>query len=202
MTVTQPDRRRRVSSTWTDERTDRLIKLFNKGKSASEIAAELRGFGETPDGGRSSVLGKIHRLRADGRLPPLILSGSSSKKLTAAQRQRRKEDKARRKKQVAHPPTRVGLVLAAAPFTAGPELVIPEHERKTLATLDLATDCRWPIGDPLRADFHYCGRTSHPGLPYCEHHCRRAYVLPERYARQKRAETAPRALQGSVLEDA
>lgn len=31
-------------------------------------------------------------------------------------------------------------------------------------------DCRWPIGDPLSNNFHYCGEYAEPGQPYCETH--------------------------------
>ena len=37
------------------------------------------------------------------------------------------------------------------------ELVIPLNERKSIQTLTEAS-CRWPIGDPQLADFHFCGR--------------------------------------------
>jgi GcrA cell cycle regulator len=40
---------------------------------------------------------------------------------------------------------------------------------KTVATLE-ANDCRWPIGDPRHADFHFCGAQKSAGRPYCEHH--------------------------------
>lgn len=35
--------------------------------------------------------------------------------------------------------------------------------------------CRWPVGDPRDEDFHFCGKASVPGLPYCGDHCRTAY---------------------------
>lgn len=53
------------------------------------------------------------------------------------------------------------------------EPVIPVEQRKTMETL-MAEDCRWPIGDPQRADFHFCGRTKVDGHPYCDFHVRRA----------------------------
>jgi len=36
--------------------------------------------------------------------------------------------------------------------------------------------CRWPFGDPGDDDFHFCGKTSVQGKPYCEEHCASAYV--------------------------
>lgn len=50
---------------------------------------------------------------------------------------------------------------------------------------DLRNDaCRWPIGDPKEADFHYCGKrpvsTNKDGKtrPYCKEHALMAYLLP------------------------
>lgn len=31
--------------------------------------------------------------------------------------------------------------------------------------------CRWPIGDPKQADFHYCGMPRLEGLPYKSRYC-------------------------------
>ncbi len=35
--------------------------------------------------------------------------------------------------------------------------------------------CRWPMGHPGEADFHFCGTAVNPGFPYCVEHCGRAY---------------------------
>jgi hypothetical protein len=35
--------------------------------------------------------------------------------------------------------------------------------------------CRWPIGDPQHADFHFCGAEKIEGLPYCFEHRDVAY---------------------------
>jgi GcrA cell cycle regulator len=54
------------------------------------------------------------------------------------------------------------------------DLDIPLNERKSIETL-LPSDCRWPIGDPLNGDFHFCGKGRDEGDPYCEFHMRRAF---------------------------
>ncbi len=54
------------------------------------------------------------------------------------------------------------------------ELVIPASERKTVQTLT-NNDCRWPIGDPQHADFHFCGKRKAVGFPYCEFHVQRGW---------------------------
>lgn len=30
--------------------------------------------------------------------------------------------------------------------------------------------CKWPIGEPGKAGFHFCGKPSLDGAPYCESH--------------------------------
>ncbi|MBV7257864.1 GcrA cell cycle regulator [Pacificimonas sp. WHA3] len=35
--------------------------------------------------------------------------------------------------------------------------------------------CKWPIGHPGEAEFHFCGGKSEPGFPYCNAHCAVAY---------------------------
>ena len=54
------------------------------------------------------------------------------------------------------------------------DLNIPMGERKTIASLQ-AEDCRWPFGDPVELDFHFCGKPKADGRPYCEFHMRRAF---------------------------
>jgi hypothetical protein len=57
--------------------------------------------------------------------------------------------------------------------TAQDDLIIPIAQRKTITTL-LPADCRWPIGDPQVAGFHFCGKRKQNGHPYCEFHVHRA----------------------------
>jgi len=59
--------------------------------------------------------------------------------------------------------------------------VIPLNERRSIQTLT-EISCRWPIGDPQLADFHFCGGEAVPGRPYCASHCGMAY--------QRKAEAA------------
>ena len=47
---------------WTDERIERLKKLWSEGLSASQIAAELGGVT------RNAVIGKVHRLGLSNRI--------------------------------------------------------------------------------------------------------------------------------------
>lgn len=53
-------------------------------------------------------------------------------------------------------------------------LGVEETHRKTLVELRPG-DCRWPCGDPGKADFFFCGGAAIAGLPYCAGHARVAY---------------------------
>jgi GcrA cell cycle regulator len=59
------------------------------------------------------------------------------------------------------------------------EIFIPPEERIGLLALTEKT-CKWPIGDPLLADFHFCGHDSEESAPYCKFHAKRAYHTLDR----------------------
>jgi GcrA cell cycle regulator len=46
--------------------------------------------------------------------------------------------------------------------------------QKTLLALE-QDECRWPIGDPKEADFHFCGAHKVAGRPYCQAHWQMAF---------------------------
>lgn len=152
---------------WTEERVERLKSLWQEGLSASQIAVRLGGTT------RNGVIGKVHRLGLSARAAPGRRTRSYHKSKVAPTPPRQKfaskGNKAFRElfKQDAEP--------CAPPVE---ELVIPLKERKYILTL---TDscCHWPIGDPQHADFHFCGKSAVTGLPYCEHHARRAFQPPQ-----------------------
>ena len=63
----------------------------------------------------------------------------------------------------------------APPRRLVPAKPSPEMASKT-SLLDLNERvCRWPMGHPGEADFHFCGVAVNPGFPYCVEHCGRAY---------------------------
>jgi GcrA cell cycle regulator len=50
-------------------------------------------------------------------------------------------------------------------------------ETKVKSIIDLGPNtCRWPHGDPKEPGFHFCGKRSIPGKPYCPEHAAIAYV--------------------------
>lgn len=52
---------------------------------------------------------------------------------------------------------------------------VPTKGPSGAASLESATKCQWPIGDPQHADFRFCGGKRVPGKPYCEAHSQAAY---------------------------
>lgn len=52
-----------------------------------------------------------------------------------------------------------------------------EPDYKIRSVIDLtAHTCRWPHGDPKEPGFHFCGKQTLPGKPYCAEHAAIAYV--------------------------
>lgn len=60
--------------------------------------------------------------------------------------------------------------------TAVPKKASRKDTKQYVTLLDLTERmCKWPIGHPGDADFHFCGKPSVPSMPYCKEHCEMAY---------------------------
>jgi len=163
---------------WTDERVETLRKLWAEGLSASQIAAQLGGVS------RNAVIGKVHRLKL-----------SSRGRATAAPARQKKTVQAPAASTVkatprpAAAPTRtitttVGATALQAQFDAEPvarqylrpveDVVVPISRRLQLVELTERT-CKWPNGDPLTEEFHFCGNEAGETGPYCKYHSKIAF---------------------------
>ncbi|MCB5202516.1 GcrA family cell cycle regulator [Neorhizobium sp. T786] len=161
---------------WTDERVEKLKRLWAEGLSASQIAAQLGGVS------RNAVIGKVHRLNLPGRAK----AGGSSSTPRAAKRTTAPARPANYPARVAtRPLTRtVGATALKEEieFDAGQQLtytpsrnvVVPISRKLALTDLTERT-CKWPVGDPLKDDFHFCGCEASDASPYCTYHARLAY---------------------------
>ncbi len=159
---------------WTEDRVETLKKLWAEGLSASQIAGRLGGVT------RNAVIGKVHRLGLSGRA---TTSRMKSHRPRARMANSQKRQARSRFASTGNPALRALYHPDSEPFVPSEEeLVIPLAERKTIRTL-IESSCRWPIGDPQYPDFHFCGKKKVQGLPYCEHHARRAFQPPQ--ARRK-----------------
>jgi GcrA cell cycle regulator len=173
---------------WTDERIAKLKHGWESGMTATQIA-ELLGEGVT----RNAVIGKAHRLGLESRPSPVkaaegtpaasdAVSGPAAGAPVAAA-------------SPAAAPTRPVPAPANAPMPAAIAAASPGTSTGNTATqsapraakaktgkqarttlLDLNEKvCKWPIGHPGDADFHFCGKGTQPGFPYCNEHCLIAY---------------------------
>ena len=134
---------------------DLVTRLWTAGYSYGRIADELSKFLGRPVK-RGVVAGHVHRLK----LPRRGRTLSSERR----QRSRGADHKPRRRREHL-PPMSLPIV---------EDLEIPAHQRRTIWELK-ETTCRFPVGNPRRADFFYCGGKPLKGFPYCGYHARICY---------------------------
>ena len=166
---------------WSEDRVETLKKLWEQGLSASQIATQL-GMGVT----RNAVIGKVHRLR---------LSGRATAPRSTAPRSARKTREPSVPGRSPSMPTAGANALKPNMYYAPRPMALPEP--KPMRLVDNAKDgritilhlsdrtCKWPIGDPMKEDFCFCGHGPRDGSPYCEYHARIAYQPPQ--SRMRRA---------------
>lgn len=154
---------------WTDERVERLKRLWAEGMSASRIATEIGGVS------RNAVIGKVHRLGLAGRAKGAEAEPPRPRKVGSAEG----AAAAPCREEIAMGPDQgkapiADGVEAALPAPVREEVAVARSERVTIMELREAM-CRWPLGDPTSPEFRFCGNRSITGLPYCSHHAQVAY---------------------------
>ena len=190
---------------WTDERIERLKKMWSQGATASQIADELGGVS------RNAVIGKAHRLGLEQRPSPVKPGEEKEAKKPAAPAGAAPKPAAPKAEapRPAPPAPSATPATPASPPRSSPEMQYrsigpggfvrqgpgdqqapippapprrlvpakpsPEVADKT-GLLDLNDRiCKWPMGHPGEPDFHFCGEPANPGFPYCVQHCGVAY---------------------------
>lgn len=164
---------------WTDERVEKLKKLWSEGLSASQIAAQLGGVS------RNAVIGKVHRLCLPGRakaggttttartkrpapVAPRPAGNTFASRMTAPRAATRTTGAAVMKEDV-----EIDAIEQREEAPAS-NVVVPMSRRLGLTQLTDRT-CKWPIGDPMKEEFHFCGNDSPDTSPYCTFHAKLAY---------------------------
>lgn len=169
-----------VLMNWTDERVETLRKLWAEGLSASQIAAQLGGVS------RNAVIGKVHRLKLSSR-------GRTTAAPTRQKKTVQTSSVATTTVKAAAPrattttrtvTTTIGATALQAQFDAEPvarhylrpveNVVVPISRRLQLVELNERT-CKWPNGDPLTEEFHFCGNDAAETGPYCRYHSKVAF---------------------------
>jgi GcrA cell cycle regulator len=163
---------------WTDDRVEKLKRLWSEGLSASQIATQLGGVS------RNAVIGKVHRLSLPGRAK----AGGA----TSARSQKRASVAPAQARPASYTPPRTVTRTVSRPVGATmlkedieievteemvvqtSNVVVPIFKRLPLVKLTERT-CKWPLGDPLKDDFSFCGNDSPDNTPYCTYHQKLAY---------------------------
>lgn len=193
--------------TWTEERVERLTQLWQEGRSASHIAAELGGVS------RNAVIGKVHRLGLSGRGKPQPQAPTAPKARARGGEQRGEGQRGEAQLGASAPsapadPAPKPMIAGANALAVAPEtiveaarapapaparrpaadVVVPITDRVTI--MDLRENmCRWPIGDPSSAEFRFCGARALTGLPYCDCHAQIAYQPSSERRRDRKTGT-------------
>ncbi|MCT2398822.1 GcrA family cell cycle regulator [Novosphingobium mangrovi (ex Huang et al. 2023)] len=207
---------------WTDERIEKLTKMWEGGATASQIAEELGGVS------RNAVIGKAHRLGLKARPSPVKANEKPARPAAPKKVKPAVEaPPARAAQPASEAPPRASAPAPAAPAAqpvraapaaapaaapekpasdqpriisvgpggflrqgpgdqqppippAPPRRLVPAKPSPEIADKTSLLDlndriCRWPMGHPGEADFHFCGEKVNPGFPYCVEHCGRAY---------------------------
>ncbi|MER8864067.1 GcrA family cell cycle regulator [Mesorhizobium sp. M0751] len=162
---------------WTDERVELLRKLWSEGLSASQIAAQLGGVS------RNAVIGKVHRLKLSGR-GRTTASPARQKKTVQGSTIQKSVSRAASATRHTTTSMSIGATALKAQFDAEPvarhyirpveNVVVPISRHLQLVELNERT-CKWPNGDPLSEDFHFCGNDAAETGPYCKYHARVAF---------------------------
>ncbi len=210
---------------WTDERIEKLTKMWEGGSTASQIADELGAVS------RNAVIGKAHRLGLKSRPSPVKANEAKVERKVDAAPEVRAATPMKAKAPAPAPAPRVEArpaarpqpAASAAPAASGarpldensqpmpgrsenlrvhsvgpggfvrqgpgeqqapippapPRRRVPAKPSAEIVGKTTLLDlndrvCRWPMGHPGEADFHFCGDKVNPGFPYCVSHCGRA----------------------------
>lgn len=169
----------------TEGALDLLKRLWAEGFSASEIRNALPADKNRLRPSRSAVIGKVHRLKLDGRRPA---------------RPRRRPNNFARINAVRRQAKAAREQALAARLPPEPP---PPPDMKRVALMELHSGmCRWPLGDPREPGFAFCGCPvthveRHRGgiavkepAPYCPYHQRAAHESGAQAARRERREDA------------
>lgn len=145
---------------WNDERVELLKKFWSEGLSASQIASKMGGVT------RNAVIGKVHRLGLSGRATPAKPQRGCEAEVYEDER-----------------PAAVYARSEVERLVVEPEFIAPAvlagGDMATVSTLK-GNMCKWPIGDPARDDFHFCGQSAPTGKPYCPYHAQLAFQPAQR----------------------
>ncbi len=158
------------STSWPEETVDHLKYLLIQGLTAAEIAKRIGNIS------RCAIIGKCHR------------DGMTLERSPHNPNRPKKESPRRRRSlgfHIAGKIPRPPKAVLEKVEPAKPDVVLPTSLPVGLLELNHNT-CRWPIGEPCKPDFFFCGAYPEMGKPYCSDHCAIAYHKPLTISEQDR----------------
>src|SRR5262245_57375345 len=145
------NRHNKFDSQWTLERIELLKQLWAEGFSASQIAARFKGIRFT----RSSIIGKVHRLKLAPRRPRQSTKRSLERRANGG---------------VPKPP----MPRPRPPERPPPPQPIAPRMRQFSFFQLKPHHCRWPLGDWFEPARLFCGADKQASETYCPFHARMA----------------------------
>jgi len=180
---------------WTDERVEKLKTLYAEGLSFNDIADQLGLPGQ-----KNAVLGKADRLKLPKRRKAYAQVTTAEKLEASRQKQEQKRQLAEAAKEQ-RIQARAAMVKPVAPELPSDQFGKTDNrtlsspiwqagDRPLLSLLQLNEHtCKFPLGDPLKPGFGFCGEHTAPKLnkrgepsgsyPYCADHHRITTIQPE-----------------------
>jgi GcrA cell cycle regulator len=168
-------------SEWTAEQIDYVKALVEEGLTGGMIA---KGMSERfrLTFSRSAIIGKLRRL---GIALANARDAEVGRRISVAKRKANAARPPRPRKQLSR---RFSLPRFEIPDPDTFDNAIPLEQRKQLLELK-NNHCRWPIGDPCKPGFFFCGAPEadlSEKRPYCPVHTMRARDIPQPH-RERRA---------------
>jgi GcrA cell cycle regulator len=140
---------------WNEETIARIRALWAEGHTTAEIGRRM-GIS------KNAVVGKAHRLNLPARPSPIRRTPGEKRSAPRLTVRRVTGPTLPVLESMARQPLKVPVVLRPVPMQPRP--------------VGRVSSCCWPLGEPGRPEFHFCGDPTVPAKPYCEEHVALAYV--------------------------
>lgn len=148
---------------WKPDDVRRLQAAILEGLSYGQIVKfRLKGYT------RNAVIGKCHRLGIREKMTAPEAAIRSAQHNNASHFSDRVS---RFKRHALKPQGKTAQLYALATKGGG----VSDAAMKAVLGLKEGEHCKWPIGDPKSAQFHFCTCPPKTGEPYCEDHHKAAY---------------------------
>lgn len=163
---------------WTEQRSQFALDLWRAGATGSEVADALNKKFKT-EFTRNAVIGRMNRLGAPPRSRP-SLSLINARDGVSKPKDRKERQRAEKPRPAPAKPAAIPEPAKAPVFfkrvAVDHSVFDPRPGRSggtaygAVGAIAEVEGCRWPYGDPLSAEFHFCDQSRVCGSSYCQEH--------------------------------